>query len=136
MLHAVQEENLKPTQTSVPRSTEVRARVDLLRATHSLFGLSLPTPQDAESGRYGSVSETSLADLQDDITILRADIRSLPIRLQQIDIEQVTIDADIDRLIESFDCLLGMFERSVQELKKPMSTTMVPGVSRSISCST
>jgi hypothetical protein len=98
------------------RILEARARFHLLRSIHSLFDASLPTTDDVESGRYGALSEDELADLEDDITLLRSDIKSLPIKLQQIDIEQISTDVDIDRLIKAFDYLLTLFENSVLDL--------------------
>ncbi|RYP66887.1 hypothetical protein DL771_007544 [Monosporascus sp. 5C6A] len=97
---------------------KARTRFHLLRSVHSLFGHSLPTIDDVESGRYEGVSEASPEDLVNDITILRSDIKCLPIKLQQIDIDQVTNGADVDRLIKAFDSLLGLFEDSVIDLKE------------------
>ncbi len=105
------------------RTLEAQARFRLLRSVHALFCLSLPTIDDAESGRYGAMSEANLADLVDDITILRSDINCLPIKLQQVDIDQVTSDIDIDRLIEAFDSLLVLFEESVLDFEIGVGTT-------------
>jgi hypothetical protein len=104
---------------SETRISEALARFHLLRSVHPLFGLSLPTVEDVESGQYGPVSEdpAKLADLVNDVTILRLDIKCLPIKLQQIDIDQVTSDVDIDRLIKASDSLLGLFEESVLDLE-------------------
>jgi hypothetical protein len=113
---------------SEARILEARARFHLLQSVHSLFGLSLPTTEDVESGRYGAMSEASLADLVNDITILRSDIKCLPIKLQQIDIDQVTSDADVDRLIKAFDSLLGLFEDSVLDLKETGVDVATPQV--------
>ncbi|KFY82286.1 hypothetical protein V498_08628 [Pseudogymnoascus sp. VKM F-4517 (FW-2822)] len=103
---------------SETRISEARARFHLLRSVHPLFSLSLPTVEDVESGRYGPLPKDSvkLADLVNDVTILRLDIKCLPVKLQQIDIDQAKSDIDIDRLIKAFDSLLGLFEESVLDL--------------------
>jgi hypothetical protein len=87
-------------------TVEARERFHLLRRIHSLNCISFP--------KLPSITTDVLdADLADDITILRSDIKSLPIRLQQINIDQVTGDPYLCRLIEAFDSLLGMFESAV-----------------------
>ena len=95
------------------RTLEAQERFHLLRTIHSFFCLSLPTlptTTDVENGWYRGGFE---ADLLDDITILRSDIKSLPIKLQQIDIDQVTSDDDLNQLIKAFDSVLGLFEDSI-----------------------
>jgi hypothetical protein len=109
---------------SEARILEARARFHLLRSVHSLFVLALPTVENVESGCYGHVSEAGLADLVNDITILRSDIKLLPFKLQQIDIDQVTSDADIDRLIKAFDSLLALFEESVLDLETAVNVAV------------
>jgi hypothetical protein len=79
---------------------EARERFRLLRRVHSLNLVSF-------------ITDVLDADLANDITILRLDIKSLPIRLQQIDIDEVTSDPDLHRLIEAFGSLLAMFESAV-----------------------
>lgn len=86
---------------------EARERFRLLRRIHSLNCVSFP---ELPSVITDDVLDAELAD---DITLLRSDIKSLPIRLQQVDIDQVTSDPDLCRLIEAFSSLLAMFESAV-----------------------
>jgi hypothetical protein len=85
---------------------EARERFRLLRRVHSLNLVSFPKLPSV-------ITDVLDADLADDITILRLDIKTLPIRLQQIDIDEVTSDPDLHRLIEAFGSLLAMFESAV-----------------------
>jgi hypothetical protein len=105
------------------RILEARDRLQLLQSVHSYFSISLPTIEDGDSGRYGALSEAALADLVNDITILRSDIKSLPIKLQQIEIDQITSDADANRLIKALDSVLRLFEDSVLELETEVAQT-------------
>lgn len=111
------------------RVLEARASFTLLQSVHSLIDLSLPTIEDVETGRYGAMSgDDDLAVLANDITLLRSHVKSLPITLQQVDIDQVTSDADVDRLIEAFDSLLGLFEDSVLDLNIAGADVATPQV--------
>jgi hypothetical protein len=85
---------------------EARERFRLLRRIHSLNCVSFPKLPSI-------ITDVRDADLADDITLLRSDIKSLPIRLQQIDIDQITGDSDLRRLVEAFSSLLAMFESAV-----------------------
>ncbi|KAH7218858.1 hypothetical protein DER44DRAFT_846806 [Fusarium oxysporum] len=97
---------------------EAQAHFDLLRSVHCFVNLSLPIPEDVESERQTTESQIETDMLVNDITILRSDIKCLPIRLEQIDIDQITNDADVDRLLRAFDSLLGLFEDSVLGLEE------------------
>ncbi|KAF2963179.1 hypothetical protein GQX73_g10399 [Xylaria multiplex] len=79
----------------MPGLTELRGRFDLFRAVHPIIYSSLPSSQ------HGSLR------IQDDTTLLRADIKSLPLKLQDIKLDQVE---DCDRLVAAFDDILSVFE--------------------------
>ena len=108
--------------------SDLEVRFHLLGSVHPLFSRSLPTLRDVQSGRYGALPEASHPDLANDITILRADIKFLATKLSQIDIDQVTNNADADRLIEAFDSLLSLFEDSVLDLKETGVVAATPQV--------
>lgn len=84
----------------------------LLRSVHHLFRSYLPTVEDTRSGRNGDLAD---ADLANDITILRSDVKSLSFTIQHIDIDQCTSDASLDRMIEAFHSMLQLLEDTVQE---------------------
>ena len=108
------------------RVQNARAHFNLLRDVHSLFSHSFPTVEDVEYGRYGPASEagfTNTVELVNTVVILRSDIKCLPFKFQQIDIDQVKNDAEIDRLIEAFDSLLDLFEELVQNLEPVVNVT-------------
>ncbi len=95
------------------RRVEAKERLRLLETVYPFFRLSLPTippTTDTQNGEYKDVSE---ADLANDITILRLDIKALPITLRPIDIDQVRSDDKLDQLIQAFDSVLSLFEDSV-----------------------
>ncbi|KAK2752267.1 pfs domain-containing protein [Colletotrichum kahawae] len=98
--------------SSSEKRINARDRFHLLQSVHPFFCRYLPTIEDVGNGRYGGLPE---ADLANDITILRSDIKSLPFKLRQIDIDQVMSDTDLDRLIGAFDSVLHLFEDSVLE---------------------
>ncbi|KAI1740736.1 hypothetical protein F4680DRAFT_465012 [Xylaria scruposa] len=78
---------------------EVRARFDLFRAIYPIIYSSLPSNQQ--------VAHHESLLVQDDITLLRSDIRSLPIKLQHVELDRVE---DHKRLAAAFDDILSLFE--------------------------
>lgn len=95
------------------RISEAEERLNLLEDIHTYFSHCLPTLDDIRNGRFSISSGDTLINL-DAVTLLRTDIRYLPITLQYINIEQAARDNNIDRLIRAFDSLLALFEESVQ----------------------
>ncbi|UKZ62538.1 uncharacterized protein TrAtP1_003783 [Trichoderma atroviride] len=111
-----------------PRINEAEERLDLLESIHSYFTCCLPTLEDIKNGRFSVSSGDTLGNL-DAITLLRTDIKYLPITLQYINIEQAARDNNIDRLISAFDPLLALFEESVQiEEKSDENVTLQQGI--------
>ncbi|RFU75778.1 hypothetical protein TARUN_6537 [Trichoderma arundinaceum] len=94
---------------------DARERYSLLKSVHHLFSRCIPTLEDVEIGRYNVSSEDNPTTLND-LTVLRSDIKSLPITLQDIDIDQAANDNNIDRLNHALGSLLGLFEASVRDL--------------------
>lgn len=105
-----------------------QARFHLIQRVHPVFDACLPTIDAAADGRYGTFSE----DLCDEITILRTDIKCLPIKLQQVNIDHIEDDMDAGRLIEALDCLLALFEDSVLHSGETgtSTTTLEVGLTR------
>ncbi|KAJ4328353.1 hypothetical protein N0V84_001224 [Fusarium piperis] len=109
------------------RILEAQAHFGLLRSVHYFVSLSLPIPEDVENKTQTAESQIKTDMLVNDITILRSDIKCLPIRLEQIDIDQITNDADVDRLIGAFDSLLRLFEDSVLGLEETREPNLTIG---------
>ena len=96
-----------------------QVRFQLLQRIHPVFDACLPTIDEAENGRYGTFNE----ELWDEITLLRTDIKCMPIRLHQMQFDQIEDDIHADRLVKAFDDLLTLFEDSVHSIKTQTSIT-------------
>ncbi|KAH7218860.1 hypothetical protein DER44DRAFT_846810 [Fusarium oxysporum] len=88
-----------------------RVRFDLLRSIHPILYHALPTVASAAD----KLRLTAPHLLQDDITLLRSDFRSLLIKLQYVDIERVDGQNGLERLVAAFDSLFFVFEGFVQQ---------------------
>lgn len=78
---------------------EVRARLDLLRAVHPIICSSVPSSQ--------LVADHESLRIQDDTTLLRSDIRILPIKLQSVELDR---GGNQNHLAAAVDGLLSLFE--------------------------
>lgn len=107
---------------------KARARFDLLKSIHSLVVRSLPTIEDIDNGQHEFASEDDLANIANDIIILRSDIKCLPIKLQQIDMDQGLAAVNVNKLNDAFDILLDSFESLVRDLDDIKAHAVTPGV--------
>ncbi|KAJ2981443.1 hypothetical protein NUW58_g6689 [Xylaria curta] len=105
---------------------EIHERFDLLQAVLPIISSSLPSNHDATH------HEPLL--IQDDITLLRSDIKSLPLKIQREDLDRVE---DRNRLVAAFDEILAVFEGIALEQNELLSnsqgsienpTTLFPGL--------
>ncbi|KAI0198197.1 hypothetical protein F4808DRAFT_436847 [Astrocystis sublimbata] len=94
----------------------VRARLDLLRAVHPVICPPPPSSRhylDLPDQKSPVIQDADALLMRDSITLLRSDIKSLPIKLQHAELNRV--DQDQSRLVAAFDELLHIFEATLMD---------------------
>jgi hypothetical protein len=93
---------------------DAQAEWRLLRNVHPFLSQALFSTSLAELD-LGPLKPNAKLDIQNSMTVARIDIKTLPLILQQVQLEHLLRDDEFDRFISALHSLLALFERFVPD---------------------